>query len=411
MAPKTFLGAAAATRAGSVVCLLGGTYLLSSTFKPPNSGTPTAWIIYKAFGDGPVKFLWAGPADASPMFDMNGGSFPSNPAYLEFRGLHLDGGGKAGDGFFCRGSHHLRFIGNSIRNTGGSGIGTIKCDYLMADSNIVERNGYIPPDAGSSAKYYSWTSGISFNSNQWYDSYAGFHNIISNNIVTGEVDQSAEHSDGNGIILDLSDRTYAYSSANTPPALVVNNVVYGNGGRCIEAYVVSNFYIVNNSCYRNNLDSVGRSSAINVNNSHDGYVVNNIAVSGSTASRCYDHENVTKNIRYYRNMCFGSSGEASLSEPAQLIQADPGFLSPPYFERNGKGEYEGILTPALLGNSLSLGTGSPALHAGIDPATLSNLSETVIMDLKKYVYTDINGTARPPGGPFDLGAYQRSPAR
>jgi hypothetical protein len=410
--PKTFLGAAAVTRPGSVVCLLGGTYSLSSTFKPPTSGTPTAWIIYRAFGDDPVKFLWTGAADASPMFDMNGGSFPSNPAYLEFRGLHLEGGGKAGDGFFCRGSHHLRFIGNSISNTGGSGIGTIKCDYLTADHNMIDHNGYVPTDAGSNAKYYSWTSGISFNSNQWYDSYAGFHNIISNNIVTGEVDQSAKHSDGNGIILDLSDRTYDYSSANTPPALIVNNVVYGNGGRCIEAYVVSNFWIVNNTCYKNNLDSsIGRSSAINVNNSHDGYVVNNIAVLGSTASRCYDEENVTKDIRYYRNMCFGGSGEKSLPDPAQLIQADPDFLSPPSFQRKGKAGYETNLGPGLLGNRLSLRPTSPAFHAGVDPSTLPNLSEAVIMDLKKHVYIDINGTARPPGGPFDLGAYQRSPAR
>ena len=410
--PKTFLGAAAATRPGSVVCLLGGTYLLTSTFKPPASGTPAAWITYRAFGDAQAKFIWTGGADASPMIDMNGGKFPSNPAYLEFRGLHLDGGGKAGDGFFCRGSHHLRFIGNSIRNTGGSGIGTIRCDYLLADQNVIDHNGYIPSDAGSSAKYYSWTSGISLNSNQWYDSYAGFHNVISNNIVTGEVDQSAKHSDGNGIILDLSDRTYDYSSANTPPALIVNNVVYGNSGRCIEAYVVSNFWIVNNTCYKNNLDpSIGRSSAINVNNSHDGYVVNNIAVPGSTASRCYDEENETKNIRYYRNVCFGGSGESRLSDPTQLIQADPDFLSPPSFQLKGNAEYESNLNSALLGNLLSLRPSSPALHAGVDPAKLPNLSETVITDLKKCVYTDINGTARPPGGPFDLGAYQRSPVR
>src|ERR1700732_875988 len=205
--PKTFFGAAAASRPGSVVCLLGGTYSLSSAFKPPMSGTPSAWIIYRNYDDAPVKFVWAGAADASPMFDMNGGKFPSSPAYLEFRGLNLDGGGKAGDGFFCRGSHHLRFIANSISNTGGSGIGTIQCDYLMVDHNTVTHNGYIPAAAASNASHYSWTSGISLNSNQWYDSYRGFHNVISNNIVTDEVDQSAKHSDGNGIILDLTNRT------------------------------------------------------------------------------------------------------------------------------------------------------------------------------------------------------------
>src|SRR5438034_5094607 len=137
------------------------------------------------------------------MFYLGGGSFPSGPAYLEFRGLNLDGRGNAADGFFCRGSHHLRFISNSISNTGGSGIASIDCDYLTSDHNLINHNGYIPSGTAN-PQWYSWTSAISYNSNQWFDNYAGFHNIISNNIISGEVDQSTHHTDGNGIILDLS---------------------------------------------------------------------------------------------------------------------------------------------------------------------------------------------------------------
>jgi len=407
--PKTFAGAAATTRPGWVVCLAGGTYVLRSTFKPPTSGTPSSWIIYRGYGDTPVKFVWAGAADASPMFDMNGGRFPSGPAYLEFRGLHLDGEGRAGDGFFCRGSHHLRFIANSVSNTGGSGIGAIQCDYLMVDHNAISHNGHIPAVAGSNASHYSWTSGISLNSSQWYDSYSGFHNIISNNIVTGEVDQSAKHSDGNGIILDLSDRTYNYRSANTPPALIVNNVVYGNGGRCIEAYVVTNFWIVNNTCYKNNLDaSMERDGSIEVHNARDGYIVNNIVVVGSTSGRCYDEENVTKNIHYHRDLCFGGLDQLRLSEPGQVLRADPLFLSPPYFKAKGSAKVGEPLDPSILGDSLMLQGDSPALGKGIDPASMPNLSETIIRDLKKYVNTDIKGRARPRGGTPDLGAYERS---
>ena len=223
-APKTFTGAAAATTPGSVVCLLGGTYNLSSSFSPPNSGTPSSWIVYKNYGDGGVKFIWTGAADASPMFGMGSGSFPSGPSYLEFRGLNLDGGGNAGDAFFCRGAHHLRFIGNTMSNTGGSGIGTRNCDYLTADHNIINHNGYMPSST-SVPQWYGWTSGISFNSNQWFDNYGGFHNVISNNVVVGEYDSSSNHSDGNGIILDLSNGSYSPSTANTPPALIINNVV------------------------------------------------------------------------------------------------------------------------------------------------------------------------------------------
>jgi len=165
--PKTFSGAASATIPGSVVCLLGGSYNLSSTFYPPASGSPSSWIVYKNYGDGAVNFVWTGAANASSMFYLGGGSFPSGPAYLEFRGLNMNGNGNAADGFFCRGAHHLRFIGNSISNTGGSGIASINCDYLTADHNLINHNGYIPPGTAVPGDY-GWTSGISYNSTRWF---------------------------------------------------------------------------------------------------------------------------------------------------------------------------------------------------------------------------------------------------
>src|SRR5205814_4965569 len=252
--PKSLSGAAAVARPGSVICLLGGDYSLNSSFKPRSSGTASSWIVYRNYGDGPVNIVWNGPADASAMFYIGGGTFPSGPAYLEFRGLSLNGNANAADGFFCRGSHHLRFISNSISNTGGSGIASIDCDYLTSDHNLINHNGFIPAGTAN-PQWYSWTSAISYNSNQWFDNYPGFHNIISNNIISGEVDQSTHHTDGNGIILDLSSGSYDPATANTPPALILNNVVYGNGGRCIVAYVVTNFWIVNNTCFRNDLDT------------------------------------------------------------------------------------------------------------------------------------------------------------
>jgi hypothetical protein len=410
--PKTLAGAASTTVPGSVVCLLSGTYELTSTFKPPSSGTPSSWIIYRNYGDAPVKFVWTGAADASPMFDMNGGKFPSSPAYLEFRGLNLDGGGKAGDGFFCRGSHHLRFIGNSITNTGGSGIGTIQCDYLMVDHNTVTHNGYISAAAGSNASHYSWTSGISLNSNQWYDSYSGFHNIISNNIVTEEVDQSAKKTDGNGIILDLSSRTNDFGSANTPPALIINNVVYGNGGRCIEVFTVSKFWVINNTCYRNNLDpALATDGSLVVSNSIEGYIINNIVVTSSPKSPPYGQEHFNSEIFYFSDMSYGGANNFSYSDPSQFIQADPLFVSRPLLDSLGLIQPAAVASSTRLRDVLTLRLSSPAIGKGTDPSTLANLSPTIVKDLRIYIYTDINGNGRPKGGPFDLGAYQTHPIR
>jgi hypothetical protein len=404
--PKSFSGAAAASRPGSVVCLLGGTYTLNSSFTPPSSGTPSSWIVYKNLDDGPVNFVWTGAADASAMFHIGGGSFPSEPAYLEFRGLNLDGQGNAADGFFCRGSHHIRFVNNAISNTGGSGIASIKCDYLTADHNLIYHNGYMP-SITAVPDQYGWTSGISFNSNQWFDSHSGFHNIISNNIIAGEYDSSNHHTDGNGIILDLSSGSYNPSTANTPPALILNNVVYGNGGGCIVTYVVTNFWIVNNTCYKNNLDpSLKDAGSLETNASHDGYFINNIAVAWSNTHPAYEQQDSNSNILYYSNMYFGAASNFTYSDPSQFLQADPLFLSPPVFDPALSSQYATVLPPLRLSGGLRLGPSSPAIAKGIDPTTLPNLPQAIVTDLQKYIYTDIHGNRRNPGGPCDLGAYQ-----
>jgi hypothetical protein len=398
-AAKTFIGAASETQAGSVVCLLGGTYKMAATFYPPVSGTPSEWIVYKNYGDGPVNLVWTGGAISQPMFKFGTGKFPSGAAYLEFRGLNLDGQDKALDGFFCQGGHHLRFINDSINNTGGSGVGAVNCDYLTSDHNLIDHNGYL----------YGWTSAVSYNSMQWFDKYEGFHNIIANNIITGEYDGSSHHSDGNGIILDLSNGTYDYASANTPPALVINNVVYGNGGRCIEAYTVTNFWFVNNTCYKNGLDtSMSTVGSITTNNARDGYIVNNITEAWRGYNPSYDQQNQNANIRYDANLYFGSRHNLKDATAAKFLEADPLFLNPPHFDPKSERQYEKSLSPSLLGKRLTLRPSSLALRKGIDPSALSDLPRAIVTDLRKYLYTDINGNARPKGGPFDLGAYQSS---
>jgi hypothetical protein len=180
-------------------------------------------------------------------------------------------------------------------------------------------------------------------------------------------------------------------------------VVYGNGGRCIHAFVVTNFWIVNNTCYANNLDpTLGNAGSFTTNNSHDGYFINNISVAWSGGYPTYTQEGTNANISYYADLYFGSAINFAYSAPSQFIQADPMFVNAPSL---GGGQYATALAPSLLGNGLTLLPSSPARSKGIDASTLSNLPAAIITDLKKHIYTDINGKPRPQGG-FDLGAYQ-----
>jgi hypothetical protein len=402
--PITLLQSAALATAGDVVCIEPGTYSLSRTFYPSHSGNPNAWIVFTNYGGGVVNILWAGGPNASDqnMFHLYSATFPDGPSYIEFHGLTLNGQNSASNGFFCQGSHHVRYVGNTVINQGSAGIGSVLCDYQTADHNIVYHNGY---NDGRS-------SGISQNSNQWLDGYYGFHNIVSNNIVIGEFDSSSYHMDGNGIIMDLSARSYDPSTSNTPPALIVNNVVYGNGGRCIQTYVVSNIWVVNNTCYDNGLDlSLGGVSSILSYNANNGYVVNNVVQTWGNMPPFTVQGTINYNLIFSHNLIFGgiNSGfrETGFTDTPSMdfIIANPLFVSPPYFNPTQGGQYATALDPSLMGNDLHLQLSSPGIGAGIDPSSLTSNS-ALIWDMRSYIYSDITGNPRPQGGPFDLGAYQ-----
>ena len=422
--PMTFRGAAEAAQLGDKVCVMGGTYAQVQTFYPPRSGTPLAWIVYQAYGDGPANIVWAAtglhcpPEGTDDCTMINVNALHGN-SYLEFRGLNFDGRGLAGNAFACNNSHHLRYIGNTVFNVQGSGIGAVQCDYLTSDHNIVYHSGY-------SGTLANWTSGISYNQIKAFDCNDGLHNVISNNIVVGQYDNSPNHSDGNAFILDI-DATPSGCAGTAAPyepaALIVNNVAYGNGGRCAEALQVSFFWMMaNNTCFKNNLDNVNANQAnaasLDSNTASNGYFANNISVSWQASNPPYDQRNANVNIQYFANLAWGAprfadpSGADFCAKSPQFIKADPTTVAPPYFDPSASGQYATAEPPFLLRNGLALQPGSPARCRGVDPTTLPGVPAQIAADMKNpsnvyFIYRNLNGNARPcMGSCWDLGAYQ-----
>src|SRR5439155_14001537 len=93
-----------------------------------------------------------------------------------------------------------------------------------------------------------------------------------------------------------------------------------------------------------------------------------------------------------------------------MMNANPMFVNPPAVSDSiptqpGTGWFWDALNPRQLGNMLELQAGSPAINAGIDPATLTS-DPNIRSVLQQYTSQDIKGVARPQGAAFDLGAYE-----
>jgi serralysin len=336
--------------------------------------------------------VWTGGTNSGAIFQSYSSSFPDGASYIAYQGLSLNGQNAVFAGFACTGAHHLKFISNTIANMGAAGITSVHCDYMISEHNTVYHSGY----------NQGWASGIDYGLLATYDSYAGIHNVMANNIVAGEYDGSSYHSDGNGLILDDGGES---TPAKTPATLIVNNVVYGNGGRCIQSLIASNVWVINNTCYENGLDTAqSNNGEIANNSSNTSFFVNNLVESWNKRPPFWFFGSSATNLTFNANMIYGGTNSGTPS--SGFTTADPGFVSPPVFNATASGQYANAINPASLGDGLDLQSSSPAINAGIDPISLAGTNSDLKSDLSAYIYTDIKGNSRPAGGPFTLGAYQ-----
>jgi hypothetical protein len=134
-------------------------------------------------------------------------------------------------------------------------------------------------------------SGIDLWEMQASDTLAGFHIVIRNNLSYANIESDIPanlQTDGEGIILDsfdYADPTYG-STPYMQETLVENNVIWGNGGRGIEAagaQPTSYVTIRNNTLFNDNTQQqqYGGSEIVSWGNSNK--VTNNIVILGPDA--------------------------------------------------------------------------------------------------------------------------------
>ncbi|TCN59045.1 hypothetical protein D0809_11890 [Flavobacterium circumlabens] len=336
-----------------------------------NSGNANAWITWKAIkGEKPVinPKGWAGIQvtasyniiDGINVIGNNDSIFllqaqedakltTPNP-YFNSNGICFEGRKMPAD----QKPHHLIIRNCEVAKCAGGGIVGLEIDYMTIEDCKVYNNAWFMRYGGS---------GITTLNNWAFDDAAGYHIIIQRNYVWNNKtmvpwEKIQKLSDGNGILLDVTDQkkqgatnpnadavvkpnenqnligtsttSQAIPKAVTPSikvnrpvwkgrALIANNLSAYNGGSGIHVFRTSHVDIINNTTFWNG--TIVGYQELFPNNSDDIVILNNVIVPRPGGQVTSNNKNT--NIRWDYNLY---PVEQKVFKGEHDIVADPEFI-------------------------------------------------------------------------------------
>jgi Right handed beta helix region len=287
----------------------------SAVLNIASSGTPEAWITWKARpGHKPEvrPYGWAGIQITGSYIVIDGFTVTgANDSLVLLHALEDAKKKQPSPRFNTNGiliegrrnkpdakPHHIVIRNNVVSKMPGGGITALEADYVTVENNLVFDTSWFMRYAGS---------GITFLDSWAHDDKPGYHIVIQRNKVWNNKTlvpwgRTGKLSDGNGILLDVTEGYAAGPGATNPNAdaivggdaetlagqvvakrpiwkgraLIANNISAFNGGSGIHTFRTAYVDIVNNTTYWNG-DTVGYQELF-ANRSRHVTVLNNIIV-------------------------------------------------------------------------------------------------------------------------------------
>jgi len=422
---RTLNKAASQVQPGDTVLVGDGTYTAENTGKASSvlhlsqHGKPDAWTTWKAAPGAKPEIRpvgWngilvtgsyliidglrvTGANDSITLADAltngkptekDGKLPPPNPRFNS-NGISIDGRKNTPD----RKPHHIIVRNCTVSKCPGGGITLLETDHITLEDNQVFENAWYMRYAGS---------GITALNSWAHDDAPGYHIVIQRNRVWNNKtlvpwEATGKLSDGNGILLDVTEgaggdnatnpnadaavntRTKKLEDPNAASlnplrpvwkyrALIANNLSAYNGGSGIHTFRTAHVDIINNTTYHNG--AIVGYPELFANRSKDVVILNNIIIPRPGGKVTSNNRNT--DIRWDYNL-YPAEQDAYLG--SNDIIADPRFKS---------------IKQDLREADFSLASGSPAIDSGTD-----ELAQP----------TDITGKTRPSGKSRDRGACEQ----
>ena len=360
---------------GDVVLISNGTYTNDdkgdggAVLSIERSGRPEAWITWKAApGHKPVvrPIGWTGIQVRASYNVLEGLTVLGNNDAIRLAEALADSKKEKADPYFntngicfdgrreppTQKPHHLVIRRCVVGKCAGGGITGLEIDYLTIEDSQVFDNAWFMRYAGS---------GITTLNNWAFDDAPGYHIVVQRNLVWNNKtqvpwDRTGKLSDGNGILLDVTDQPTATPGATNPNgdavvkpeaannpagdatvalnpkpaepkrpkwkgrALIANNVSAYNGGSGIHTFRTKHVDIVNNTTYWNG-QVVGYEELF-ANRSEDVVILNNIMVPRPEGKVTGNNRNT--NVRWDYNLY--PVAQQVMTGPNDIV-ADPLFVN------------------------------------------------------------------------------------
>jgi len=339
---------------GGDTCLIkNGTYMQTGALRIAFGGTATAPVQLKAYpGHAPVIQFPVNTNDLLTQYELTvreGGGYGVPMGYVVIEGLTFRYGYNGIHAYAC---NHCTFRRNYFDDQFGSGILIVSSIDTTIDSNVIRDAGSFRPNGSGRAH------GIYV---------AGSRLIITNNIIYNSATFGIQL---NGIMAFDPKKFPTQEYSDTKDAIIANNVLaysIKGSGLVIWGSRVTNARILNNIFYEN--WSTGPSSYPNGINwvaccSEGVQVNNNIFYATGSGATMMSYGSAVEGVHYTQS---GNSINASAPD---FVNAPATLPASPNFKLNER---------------------SPAIDKGL-PLTATRV--------------DFDGTTRPQGRAYDIGAYE-----